>query len=82
MSQCAALEIDKPLWVECETAVPRLEMQMRSCRTSRGTAQTDGLSCSHPVARGNQTLGQMRIESLQTIVVTDDHQIAIASVIL
>ena len=76
MTQSAGLEVNDPLGVESETAVPCLEMEMGAGRSAGRTAETYLLACRNPVTDIDKTLRKMGVESLEPVLVTNDDKIA------
>ena len=78
----AVFEVDQPLGVERMAVVTGFEVQVRACRTACRSAQTDDLARLDPLVRLDQTFCEVAVISLQPIVVADDDQVAVTSVII
>ena len=82
VTEISGLEIDEPLRIESESLISCLEMKMWSCRTSGRAAKTDNITSIHPVSFLNHSLGKMTMESLDSVLVSDNHHITVSAKIL
>ena len=58
--------------------VAKLEMEVRSCGTSRITTKGDHITRLHLLSRLHQHLGEVSVQRLQAIVVADHDEVAVA----
>ena len=82
MAEFACLEIHKPLRIECKALISCFKMKMRSGRASGRTSETYNISSVHPVTHLNHSLGKMTMESLDAVLMTDNHNVSISAKIL
>ena len=57
-------------------------MQMRTCRTTGITTQTDYIAGTDKLVFGNELLGQVAVNSLKAVIMTDHDVFAITSTTL
>ena len=79
MPQTAGLEIDKPLRVKGVAHIPHLEVKMCAGRAACGAAKTDDIPGLYPVSRDDIALRKMALECLESVLMPDNHQIAVAA---
>ena len=79
VTERTGLKINEPGRIEGGASVAGLKVQVRAGRTAGGAAQADDIAGTHPVSRFHIALGQMAVEGLQSIGMTDHHQIAVTA---
>ena len=71
-------EVEHQCRVEGYAAQTRLEMEMRACASSGVAAQTDGLAGAHLLVLADELLGEVAVDGLKAIGMTDDDIVAVA----
>ena len=78
--ELAGGEIEDQVGIEMLTVEASLKMEMGGCGTPRTSRESYRLPRFDPIARFDQILGIMAINSLQTVVMPDNNHIAISRI--
>lgn len=72
-------EVEHQGRVEGYATQTRLEVEVGTCASACIAAQSDGLAGAHLLVLTDELLGEMTVDGLQTIGMTDDNIVAVAS---
>ena len=73
------LEIDETVRVDIVAEISDLKVEVRTIRTPCVAAKTDDIAGLHHLSGIHQPAGKVRVIGLQAVVVTDDHEVTVAT---